>query len=131
MYASCDKIERPSADPRLCVPQVELHKRQRLAPYDVALKGFRYHDALDQALQSKHPRTIVAVMEELLMRRVRTQIHTHRGKSARADDRLCESVQTHTPVVPVSQLDHWVDTVFLSPLPCAHLVSLIPPPHRV
>lgn len=54
---------------------MELHRRQRLAAYDMALKGFRYHEALDRALESKHPRTIVAVMEELLMRRVRTCDH--------------------------------------------------------
>jgi hypothetical protein len=50
--------------------QVELHKRQRLAPYDVALKGFKYHEALDAALAQRNPRTIVAVLEELIMRRV-------------------------------------------------------------
>lgn len=50
---------------------MELHKRQRLAPYDVALKGFKYHEALDAALAQRNPRTIVAVLEELIMRRVR------------------------------------------------------------
>lgn len=49
--------------------QVELAKRQRLAPYDVSLKGFRYHEALDKALASRNPRTIVAVLDELIMRR--------------------------------------------------------------
>lgn len=53
--------------------QVELHKRQRLAPYDVALKGFKYHEALDAALAQRNPRTIVAVLEELIMRRVRVK----------------------------------------------------------
>ena len=49
--------------------EVELAKRHRLAPYDIALKGFKYHEALDRALESRNPRTIVAVLDELVMRR--------------------------------------------------------------
>jgi len=49
--------------------EVELAKRHRLAPYDVSLKGFKYQEALDKALESRNPRTIVAVLDELVMRR--------------------------------------------------------------
>jgi hypothetical protein len=108
---------------------VELHKRQRLAPYDVALKGFRYHDALDQALQSKHPRTIVAVMEELLMRRVRPHTYIHTKTKVHEQTTGCARAfrLRHTRLV-----HHGMGPICPCPrLPCAHLVSLIPPPHRV
>lgn len=41
------------------------NKKRKLAKYDVALKQFRYSDALDEALATRIPRTVVAVLEEL------------------------------------------------------------------
>jgi hypothetical protein len=49
---------------------VEVHKRRRLSAFDVSLKSFRHREALDVALKGKNARTIVAVMEELIMRKV-------------------------------------------------------------
>jgi len=44
-------------------------KKRKLKPYDIALKKFRYGEALDQALETTHPAIIVAVIEELGKRR--------------------------------------------------------------
>ena len=41
------------------------NKKRKLAKYDIALKQFRYSDALDEALATRIPRTVVAVLEEL------------------------------------------------------------------
>jgi U3 small nucleolar RNA-associated protein 15 len=41
------------------------NKKRKLAKYDIALKQFRYSDALDEALATRIPRTVVAVFEEL------------------------------------------------------------------
>lgn len=43
-------------------------RKQRLQPYDLALRKFRYHDALDAALSSRNPTEVVTVLEELLQR---------------------------------------------------------------
>lgn len=44
-------------------------KKQKLSKYDQALKEFRYSDALDEALDTRTPRVVVAVLEELGKRR--------------------------------------------------------------
>jgi U3 small nucleolar RNA-associated protein 15 len=44
-------------------------KKRKLQSYDVALRQFRYGDALDEALESRIPQTVVAVLEELGKRR--------------------------------------------------------------
>lgn len=43
-------------------------RKQRLRPYDLALKKFRYHDALDASLLSRNPNVVVTVLEELVNR---------------------------------------------------------------
>mmetsp|Transcript_71652 Transcript_71652/g.144239 ORF Transcript_71652/g.144239 Transcript_71652/m.144239 type:complete len:546 (+) Transcript_71652:29-1666(+) len=48
--------------------QVLLHRRQRLRPYDTALRKFKYHDALDAALTSRNPTVVITVLEELAHR---------------------------------------------------------------
>lgn len=40
-------------------------KKRKLQKYDLALKQFRYGDALDDALETRNPQAVVAVIEEL------------------------------------------------------------------
>lgn len=42
--------------------------RGKLASYDRALRGFRYHEALDHAVESRDPVVVVSVLEELMHR---------------------------------------------------------------
>lgn len=44
-------------------------KKRKLRSFDVALREFRYGDALDDALESRIPQVVVAVLEELGKRR--------------------------------------------------------------
>jgi U3 small nucleolar RNA-associated protein 15 len=44
-------------------------KKRKLSKYDTALKQFRYGDALDEALATRIPHTVIAVLEELGKRR--------------------------------------------------------------
>lgn len=44
-------------------------KKRKLAKFDLALKQFRYGDALDAALETRIPQAVVAVLEELGKRR--------------------------------------------------------------
>eukprot|EP00339_Tiarina_fusa_P026587 CAMPEP_0117012646 /NCGR_PEP_ID=MMETSP0472-20121206/10600_1 /TAXON_ID=693140 ORGANISM="Tiarina fusus, Strain LIS" /NCGR_SAMPLE_ID=MMETSP0472 /ASSEMBLY_ACC=CAM_ASM_000603 /LENGTH=595 /DNA_ID=CAMNT_0004715771 /DNA_START=158 /DNA_END=1942 /DNA_ORIENTATION=- len=44
-------------------------KKRKLRSFDVALKQFRYGDALDDALATRRPKDVVAVLEELGKRR--------------------------------------------------------------
>jgi U3 small nucleolar RNA-associated protein 15 len=44
-------------------------KKRKLQSFDVALKQFRYGDALDDALATRRPKDVVAVLEELGKRR--------------------------------------------------------------
>lgn len=44
-------------------------KKKKLQKYDISLKQFRYGDALDDALGSRIPQVVVAVLEELGKRR--------------------------------------------------------------
>jgi U3 small nucleolar RNA-associated protein 15 len=55
----------PSADDYT----VELQRKQRLLPFDKALRQFRYGEALDEALSTKTPLIVSAVLEELSKRR--------------------------------------------------------------
>ena len=51
-----------------CVDDGRVAKRARapkLAAHDDALRGFRYKDALDEALKTRDPTVVVAVLEEL------------------------------------------------------------------
>jgi len=48
---------------------VQLQKKKKLRTYDTMLQKFRYGDALDEALASRDPRSIIAVLEELGRRR--------------------------------------------------------------
>jgi U3 small nucleolar RNA-associated protein 15 len=48
--------------------QAILLRKQRLRPYDLALRRFRYHDALDAALVSRSPTVVVTILEELIYR---------------------------------------------------------------
>lgn len=45
-----------------------MQRKQRLKPYDSALRKFRYHDALDSALTSRNPVVVVTVLEEMMHR---------------------------------------------------------------
>jgi U3 small nucleolar RNA-associated protein 15 len=44
-------------------------KKRKLAAFDVALRQFRYGDALDEALATRQPQSVFAVLEELGRRR--------------------------------------------------------------
>jgi U3 small nucleolar RNA-associated protein 15 len=44
-------------------------KKRKLAPFDMALRQFRYGDALDEALGTRQPQSVLAVLEELGRRR--------------------------------------------------------------
>jgi U3 small nucleolar RNA-associated protein 15 len=44
-------------------------KKRKLRKYDLCLKQFRYGDALDEALETRMPQIVVAVLEELGKRR--------------------------------------------------------------
>lgn len=44
---------------------VELGKKQRLKPYDKALKAFKYQEALDLALATRQPLIVISMLEEL------------------------------------------------------------------
>jgi U3 small nucleolar RNA-associated protein 15 len=44
-------------------------KKRKLRNFDIALKEFRYGDALDEALKTRIPQVVVAVLEELGKRR--------------------------------------------------------------
>jgi U3 small nucleolar RNA-associated protein 15 len=43
-------------------------RKQRLRPFDAALRKYRYHEALDAALASRNPTVVVTVLEELVYR---------------------------------------------------------------
>jgi U3 small nucleolar RNA-associated protein 15 len=44
-------------------------KKRKLQKFDLALKQFRYGDALDESLETRNPQAVVAVLEELGKRR--------------------------------------------------------------
>ena len=48
--------------------KVEHVRAARLKPYDVFLKKFQYHDALNAALESRHPVIVVSLLDELSQR---------------------------------------------------------------
>lgn len=48
---------------------LQQEKKRKLATFDLALRQFRYGDALDDALQTRQPQAVVAVLEELGKRR--------------------------------------------------------------
>ena len=54
----------PSPGDQIVAPSSNSKKR-KLAKHDVALKQFRYGDALDEALVTRTPHTVIAVLEEL------------------------------------------------------------------
>ncbi len=47
---------------------VSVDHKAKLKPYDIFLKKFQYHQALDAALHTKRPEIVMSVMEELLQR---------------------------------------------------------------
>ena len=55
-------------------------KKRKLQEYDVALKQFRYGDALDEALSTRAPKIVAAVLEELGRRRGLTNALSHRDE---------------------------------------------------
>jgi U3 small nucleolar RNA-associated protein 15 len=57
-------------------------KRKKLKEWDVAMKRFRYAEALDQVLATKHPRSIVGVLEELGRRRALTHALSNRDEES-------------------------------------------------
>eukprot|EP00934_Nitzschia_sp_Nitz4_P003641 Nitzschia sp. Nitz4//scaffold48_size128905//84090//85880//NITZ4_003609-RA/size128905-processed-gene-0.92-mRNA-1//1//CDS//3329553009//3631//frame0 len=65
-------------------------KKRKLRSFDVALKQFRYNDALDDALATRRPRDVVAVLEELGKRRGLT------GALANRDEELLEPILSFT-----------------------------------
>lgn len=54
--------------PQLGELVVQQGKATKLSNFDKALKGFKYHDALDAALRNGSPDNVVAVIEELVQR---------------------------------------------------------------
>lgn len=65
-------------------------KKRKLRSFDVALKQFRYSDALDDALATRRPRDVVAVLEELGKRRGLTAALANR------DEELLEPILSFT-----------------------------------
>lgn len=65
-------------------------KKRKLRSFDVALKQFRYGDALDDALATRRPRDVVAVLEELGRRRGLTNALGNR------DEEMLEPVLSFT-----------------------------------
>jgi len=65
-------------------------KKRKLRSFDQALKGFRYSDALDDALATRRPRDVVAVLEELGKRRGLTAALANR------DEELLEPILSFT-----------------------------------
>ena len=47
---------------------IDTERKERLRPYDVHLKEFNYHKALDKALHTHNPLVVVTVLEELCHR---------------------------------------------------------------
>ena len=65
-------------------------KKLKLRSFDQALKQFRYSDALDDALATRRPRDVVAVLEELGKRRGLTAALSNR------DEELLEPILSFT-----------------------------------
>jgi U3 small nucleolar RNA-associated protein 15 len=65
-------------------------KKRKLRSFDEALKQFRYSDALDDALATRRPRDVVAVLEELGKRRGLTAALANR------DEELLEPILSFT-----------------------------------
>lgn len=65
-------------------------KKRKLRSFDQALKQFRYSDALDDALATRRPRDVVAVLEELGKRRGLTAALANR------DEELLEPILSFT-----------------------------------
>lgn len=57
-------------------------RRKKLKEWDVSMKRFRYGEALDQVLATKHPRSIVGVLEELGKRRALTHALSNRDEES-------------------------------------------------
>jgi U3 small nucleolar RNA-associated protein 15 len=57
-------------------------KKKKLRKYDLCLKQFRYGDALDEALETRIPSVVVAVLEELGKRRALTIALSHRDEES-------------------------------------------------
>ncbi|KAL3923301.1 MAG: hypothetical protein SGILL_001731 [Bacillariaceae sp.] len=57
-------------------------KRRKLNRWDFAMKKFRYAEALDEVLETKHPRVIVGVLEELGKRRALTHALSNRDEES-------------------------------------------------
>jgi U3 small nucleolar RNA-associated protein 15 len=65
-------------------------KKRKLRSFDVALKQFRYGDALDDALATRRPKDVIAVLEELGKRRGLTAALANR------DEEMLEPVLSFT-----------------------------------
>ena len=65
-------------------------KKRKLRSFDEALKQFRYGDALDDALATRRPRDVIAVLEELGRRRGLTPALSNR------DEELLEPILSFT-----------------------------------
>jgi len=59
----------PVAGDHIVVDDNSGNKKRKVAKFDLALKQFRYGDALDEALETRMPQAVVAVLEELGKRR--------------------------------------------------------------
>jgi U3 small nucleolar RNA-associated protein 15 len=57
-------------------------KKRKLATYDLAIRKFRYGDALDDALLTRNAQTVVAVLEELGRRRGLKQALSNRDEES-------------------------------------------------
>lgn len=60
-------VKAASSDDR-AASEAFVQRKQRLRPYDIALRKFRYHEALDAALACRNPTVVVTVLEELVHR---------------------------------------------------------------
>jgi U3 small nucleolar RNA-associated protein 15 len=57
-------------------------KKRKLQKHDIAMKQFRYSDALDEALATRRPRDVMGVLEELGKRRALTPALSNRDEES-------------------------------------------------
>jgi len=68
-YAYFTRGMNVSADAGNDFVALQNEKKRKLSSFDLALRQFRYGDALDDALNTRQPQAVVAVLEELGKRR--------------------------------------------------------------
>mmetsp|Transcript_8427 Transcript_8427/g.13000 ORF Transcript_8427/g.13000 Transcript_8427/m.13000 type:complete len:627 (-) Transcript_8427:4-1884(-) len=84
-YSFFTRGQNVSANPQDYSVEEERNKRKRLQKFDSALRQFRYGDALDAALETRHPQVVLSMLEELGRR--------HRGLTIAVSHRDIETLE--------------------------------------